>query len=52
MRLNIRDYFMSSESPHKQQVKKTANIKCHINDDRLIGHFFIHQVHFIFIATL
>lgn len=41
---------MSSES-NKQQVEKTANIKCHINDDRLIGHFFI-QVHFIFIATL
>lgn len=51
IRLNIRDYFMSSES-NKQQLKKTGNVKGHINDNGCTGHFFLHQVHFIFTANL
>lgn len=51
IRLNIRNYFMSSESS-KQQLKKSGNVKGHIHDDEHIGHFFLHQVHFIFTANL
>lgn len=51
MRLNVKDYFMSSES-NKQQVKRPGNGKCHINDDILIGHCFIDQVLFTFITIL
>lgn len=42
---------MSSEG-NKQQLKKTGSGKRHINDAGRIGHVFLHQVHFIFIATL